>query len=858
MRTLLSFGMAYCHIRTGLGRVALSILAIALGVALVVAVRLMNEAVLASFLDRIDQTVGRAALTVTGGEGTTFSEKVVQSIGALPGVDLAVPLVRSVAFPDDGSGELLTVFGVDLTNEAAVRVYRAAESSTDVVEDVLVFLSQPDSIVLGREFALSRWLDVGSTLSLVTPTGVRTFTVRGLLDAEGPARTLGGRLAVMDLYAAQRAFTADGQVSQIDLVLGNGVAVEAVKATVAAMLPAGLTVEEPEFRKDVVRKTIGGFQVMLTAFSILAVLTGLVMCYSRLGAIFEARTWEIGLLRSVGLRQSIVFGELLKESLLLGAMGTAVGLLLGMAIAHYGMPIAARTFSLSFRTPVVPAEQLTRADAMVLGAGVGLLAAVLAALVPALRLARKEPVAALRMRGRDMPFSPRGHGGIMALALVLLSVGLIAWQQISDIASLGLITTVALAVAAGAGAGPIVQHGARWLTVLWRSVFGVMGEFAGGHLREQARRVSMTVATLGLGLGAVLMFGLLAWSAERSVVAQLSSSFKADLVVSSPFASAGYRKAPLSERVVSALEAVPGVVLVAGERTVDLQYGSGGQLPVLKGYDAQGFIDTRGRGWPLESGALPEALALVARGDAVLVTSSFAHRFGARPGQTLDITSPSGPVKLSVAGVTTASPEAAVIMSRNRYRISWNDPSVDLVHVALAPGTDRETTRTTIMQRLNTTYRVRTWSGAELVDYFAGQMRQAFSVLYLLVAITFLLILAGIGDTLATGVIERTREFAMLRAVGLHRAHLFTIVMLEGMSVGLLGVALAILAGIALGFFWTAVQFPALVGWRMDVHFPTSFVAMATGLTLLICLVGSLLPSLRAAHLSVHEGLRNE
>src|SRR5262245_55686671 len=115
MRTALSLKMAYRHVRRTFGRMALSVLAVGLGASLVVAIRLMNTAVLESFLDAVDGLSGRAALSVTVPDGSSFPDTLVDTVAAVPGVELAVPLVSGVAFPDDGSGELLTVHGVDFT-----------------------------------------------------------------------------------------------------------------------------------------------------------------------------------------------------------------------------------------------------------------------------------------------------------------------------------------------------------------------------------------------------------------------------------------------------------------------------------------------------------------------------------------------------------------------------------------------------------------------------------------------------------------------------------------------------------------------------------------------------------------------
>jgi putative ABC transport system permease protein len=856
MRTLLSLKMAFDHVRAGFGRMALSVLAIALGVALVVAVRIMNDSVLASFLDTVDEMVGRAALTVTAGEGLTFAEEVAEKVSAVPGVKLAVPLVRSVAFPDDGSGDLLTVHGVDITNEAAVRVYHRSEEPQKVIDDVAVFLMKPDSVLIGREFAAQRRLRVGSPLELVTPRGLQRFTVRGILEPQGVARTLRGRLVVMDLFAAEDAFTAPGQISQIDVLLAEGATVESTKAAVATVLPAGLRVEEPGLRKDVIRKTVGGFQGMMTAFGFLAVLAGFVICYSRLGAIFEARTWEVGLMRAVGLRRAVVFTELLKESLLLGAAGVAVGIPLGAVVGHFGLPFLATATALNFQLPVSAATSELSAEVFVVGAAIGLSAAVLAAVLPALRLARKQPVAALTMRGRAMPAATRRIGAALGLGALAATGGLILWQHMSGISVLGNLTTVLIALAACVLAGPLVSHGSSSLMSTLRHLFGPTGEFAAGHLGEHARPAALTVGTLGVGLGAVLMFGMLGFSFERTLVSQVSSRLHADLIVTSAFVSGGWVNAPLTGGLVDKLKAIPGVAVAAGAQVKNISYADG--TATIDAYDPICFRDDRLTQWRLAAGALPEALGSVAQGNAIMVTTSFAHTFNTRPGDTLRLDSPQGPQSLQVAGITSSDPKKAIIMSRTWFRSAWNDSLIMNVHIAVDEGVDPRIVQARIEGSLGEEYSLLVRSSAALIKYFASQARQAFSVFYLMEAITFLLVSMAIGDTLATGVVEHTREFGMLRAVGLRRSHLFGIVMLEGGAIGSLGLLLAAVAGLALGIFWVEVQFPAILGWKLDLHFPYAFALSAAGLTLLLCLAGSALPALRAARLAVPQALRYE
>jgi putative ABC transport system permease protein len=145
-----------------------------------------------------------------------------------------------------------------------------------------------------------------------------------------------------------------------------------------------------------------------------------------------------------------------------------------------------------------------------------------------------------------------------------------------------------------------------------------------------------------------------------------------------------------------------------------------------------------------------------------------------------------------------------------------------------------------------------------ILDYWASQARKAFSVQYVMAAIAMLLVLIGVGDTLAASVVARTREIGMMRAVGMPRSSVVRIVVLEGFAIAVFGLLLAGAIGLALGVFWVEVQFPAFLGWGLRLHVPLGSVLLAVIATFVLCLAGALLPSLRAARMPVTVALRNE
>jgi putative ABC transport system permease protein len=306
-----AFRLPLAFLRSNYGRLALTIAALAAGVALVCAIELVNRSVLHAFEDVIDTMAGRASLQVSAGNSGFFPEEVADRVSTIEGVEIAVQAVGATAFLADDSGELLTIHGVDITNDAAVRVYEASDARGTRLNDPLTFLNRPDSVMLTNAFAKRRGLKVGDGLELETPVGRQRFVIRGLLDPHGIARVHGGNLAVMDLFAAEQAFTHPGLINRLDVVVRRDADVALVQREIAAILPAGLTVDRPTQRKADLHRVMQSMQVILRAIAIFALGASFLIAFIRLATFFDDRTWQSGVMRAVGVRLGAVRWELM-------------------------------------------------------------------------------------------------------------------------------------------------------------------------------------------------------------------------------------------------------------------------------------------------------------------------------------------------------------------------------------------------------------------------------------------------------------------------------------------------------------------------------------------------------------------
>jgi putative ABC transport system permease protein len=854
----LNFRMPLRFLRGSYSRLALTVIALACGVGLVCAIDLVNRAVLRAFVEVIDTMAGRAALQVSAGEGGLFPEEVAATVAAVPGVELAVPVVSATAFTADESGELLTVHGVDITNEAAVRVYEGSEGSGPGLQDPLTFLNDPGAVMLTHEFSSRKGLTVGDSIDIETPTGRRRFTIRALLAPKGIARVHGGNLAIMDLYAAEAAFARPGFVNRVDVVVKREYNVAHVREGIGAILPAGLEVKQPVQRKADLHKVMQSIQAVLQAVALLGLMAAFLIAFNRLATVFDQRTWQLAVIRAAGVRTRVVWRELVKESLFLGTCGVGLGILLGVGLARLLLPLIATTTALSSKL-IMPATEVTvQLSSLGVAVALGLGSAVLAALIPARRAARVAIARALQSRGAEQP---KASGRSIWVARVVCWLGAaiaVFMHLVRGTPEWGLVASAGIVIAVALTARPLLDVLSSPTLAALNPLGNPTGRFALATLGRNPRRAALTIATLGVGFGAVLWLWVLAQSFERSVVNTMPGVLRGDLAVSSTHVGTGFVEAPIDDAVLDELRAVDGVDAVVGNQATDWQYGGG---PIaINAFDPAYFTDPRFREWPLIGPRLPDVWEAVNRGEAVLISTNFALHLDAHVGDEIALDTPRGLVRLRVAGMMAdfLSPRGTLAISREVYKRQWNDSHIVHALVRTAPGADIAAVRVAIAGALGHKYSLKILSLDETVEWFVTQVRKAFSAVYLLAGMVMVVVLVGVADTLAASVFERTRELGVLRAAGLARRRVRRVILTEGLALAALGLLLAGAGGLALGVLWVKATFPYMLGWVLELHIPYAQLALLAATAIAVCAGAALLPANRAAHLDPAAALRYE
>jgi putative ABC transport system permease protein len=836
---------------------ALTVGAIACGVALVCAFDVASRGAVHAFEEVVETMAGRAALQVTAGDGGLFPEEVAARVAEVPGVETALPVLQATAAVGDGAErDTLVVHATDLTSDAAQKVYGM---QTVVLEDALVLLAHDDSIVLTNPFAARHRLALGDRVELVVPGGRRAFTVRGLLEPAGLVQAFGGNVAVMDLYSAQPIFARQGLVTGVDVVVEPGADLASVTDAIAGVLPPGLSVVTPAQRRTDLHRVMRSLPVALDATGLFCLLAAFLIAFNRLSTVFEARTWQLGVMRALGIRRYVAWRELLKESLMIGAAGVVLGIPFGLGLGRLLLPVIATTAGLQHNLLVPEAALVVDATSIARAGLLGLVAAVLAAALPAWRASRVAPAATLRCQGTEQP-GPAARASQIALGATVVALGAAcATQTVDASAGPAIVATGLIAVATALAARPALGAlgGLVRLPGVRRAV-GPAAWFSVRNLLSAPRRTALALATVGVGLGAVVSSWTISASFQQSLVATLSETIRPDLIVTSAHVTAGYLEAPLDPQVIRELARVPGVIAIGGSRTIDWPFE--GERIAINATDPRYFTHRRGGRWPLLGARLANVWRHVASGDAVVVSSNFLMRFGTKVGDRIVLDTPRGPLAVRIGGVTAAfqSPAGTIEMSRALYRRYWRDHRVNRIGIYVDSAVGVARVREGIAAGPAPVYELRVLSPGELIGHYASEVRRGFAPLFVLATMVLAVALLGVADTLAAGVLERRRQLGAMRALGVRRRSVTRMLLLEAAMLGSIGFVLATVSGLAMGMLWVKRTLPQLLGFCCELYFPTREVPVFGVITVAVCVAAALLPVRWAARLRPQEALRYE
>ncbi|MFE6234364.1 ABC transporter permease [Cellulosimicrobium sp. NPDC057862] len=877
-------------VRAHVVRFVLSVLAVTLGVAFVVGTFAFRGMLSSTFDDIIATTLTadvyvRGSQEVTGdaagpggggggngfaGDRTLVPADLAADVEAVDGVARAVPDVSGpvVLVAADGTavvttGPPSTAFSIDPEDPSLTLLDGAWPAAGE--------------IVLEQSAAETAGLTTGDETTVVLGGEPTPVTVSGVFGIEAAAA--GAVLVGIDGETAREEYAPDGMVPQLSVwssQTSGDVDEDALAERVGDVLPDGAEAVTGEQARaeasEAVEEVLGFVETFLLVFAAIALFVGAFIIANTFAMSVRERLRELALLRALGASPGQVFTSVLVQALVVGLVGGGLGVLAGaglVRVIRWGLALAGMEFS--GRVPL-------GAPQVVAAVGLGAVVSVLAAVLPARRAAAIPPVQAMRDDvAPDRGTGVRAVGGIVLVAAGAGVLWLAAflgssvadaptgWAWVDDLSPRVLLGVGAGLVLVGVLVGsPAVARGV--LTVLaWPLVVALrpLGRLARGNVTRNPRRTASTAGALLIGMALVSVTGVIAASTQASVRSIVENEVRADLVVDSA-------TLVVPEGAVEAVTATPGAAVVdtvrlglapvatvstSGTGSSGSDDGSGGGE--ARGTDVAGvpagFFDTA-----LDPVALAgDPTATLEAGDAVVHRRTARER-GWEVGDTLRLGEGPAAVEARVGAVIDSQLVGTGILVRDDVFdavVPAAQASVRIVYVSAAEGAtaaEVEDLRTALTTAVEPFLVVTVLDREDTASAFADQVNQVLVILYALLALSIVIALLGIVNTLALSIIERTREIGLLRAVGLGRLQLAGVIAIESVLTAVYGTVLGVATGIGIG--------AALPGVLADeglstLAVPWGQVLAILGVAVVIGLVASVWPAIRAARLPVLDAV---
>jgi putative ABC transport system permease protein len=844
-RLILFYRLIVCALLAEPVRTSLTVLAIALGVAVVLAIDLAGTAAAGSFHSSLETLMGDNDLEITATGG--IAEKVVGTLAALPYALRISPRLEDYATVIN-SKQTLPLIGLDLIAEANHQADESGALSITQSEDALKYLGASDSIWVGASLGSKP----GDRVQLLINDRVYTFTVRGTYpDASGNAAAM-----VLDIGAAQRVLGRLGRVDRILLKVPQSVGPEEWGKRLKAVIPPGVEIRPSGAGTHENRRMLAAFRWNLRLLSYIALIVGAFLIYNTISISVVRRRAEIGIVRALGASRSSVLAAFVGEAACFGLIGALIGLLLGRLMASGAVKLMGATVQALYVSSR-PGPIALNSAAVVLAIFVGVGVAMASAYSPAHEASLVPPVEAMARGRRE--YTARVHKRRdFWIALVFVAAGAAAARGpavaakplLGYLAALLLIVASALAIPAMIDA---VTHFSSWSL---KRALGMEALLASRSLSASLLRTSVLVGALSTAIAMMTSVGIMVGSFRETVVAWMADQLPADLYVRSAGGPAADRHPTLSLQVADRIAQLPGVAGIDRMREYEISYEGtpatlgGVELNILRSYHSADFLSGR---------ATKEVLSELRGTDAVIVSEPFANKHHLRAGDV--ITLPLGEARQSFRVVDVyydySSERGSVLMDRVTLLRYIPDPQPSSLAVYVAPGTPPETVRAEIDQASAGT-RVLVFSDRDLRGEALRIFDRTFAITYALEAVAVIVAVMGVAGALLALVIDRRREYGLLRFLGAGAHQIRKLILIESGLIGLLST----LAGVALGFALSLILVYVInkqsFGWTIRFHWPVAVLLGALGVVFVATVLAGLYPAQVAVRLNPVEVVHEE
>jgi putative ABC transport system permease protein len=874
-------------------RTFLSLVGIALGVAVVLAISLATHTALTQFKETADLISGKANLEICPSSEPLLDQSCLEQIRWLWTIGgKFTPIINENVTLNDKDKTMVQLLGIDMLADPDFKNYAnekssknqtakantktalseistiSPEKSTSVAQlpekqssiskqNTDINALDKDACLIGARLAHDKQLKIGDTFEVIVNEKSYLLTVAQILSPEGIGSVSTGNTVVVDLITAQNLLNIPGKVSQVEIIIPEPEKTwQPVKQQLENELPPGVRVQQPQRRATQIDKMTRSFQYNLLALTFIALLVGMFLIYNTMTISVIRRRSEIGTLRALGLSRLTIITLFAFEALWFGIVGSSAGLILGIAFAQGALTAVAATFQHFYVNQ--PLEHINCApEPLLLAFFLGVLATLLASLAPAIEAARIAPAEASKRASNETKTIHTSKtlalGAILSFvlgAIATMAPPIFGFPVFGYLAAFLWISSCSLIMP------DLLQQFLPAVAVLSHRLGLPEARLAARSLQGALGRTSVVSASLMIGIAMMVSLAIMIGSFRQTVLTWVEQTLKADLWVQTVARASGSNFARMQADTLTKIRLIDGVVAVDGFVEYPIEYKgeptnlAAADLDVVTKYGNLKF--TSG-----ETGA--EIYKNMGINDCI-ISETFAIRKNVKRGQLITLETPNGILPSKVQGVyyDYASDLGYIVISRKAFFKYFKDESISNCAVYISPDKDAYTIRNAIFSKLGNDKYLSIQTTRDLRQQAIKVFDRTFSVTYALHTIAIIVAMLSITNALFALTLESRRDFGILRYLGASAGQLRNVVLVQAGLLGLIGNA----AGIVLGFLLSMILIYVInrqsFGWTIQLSLPLSFLFQSSVLVMTTAVLAGLWPANLAAMTQAPKVIREE
>ena len=820
--------------------ILLSILGVAIGVAVVVSVDIANTSAQRAFELSLESVTGKATHQVIGGP-MGIDEDVYVEFKLEFGEVASSPVVEGYVVLE---GETLQLLGVDVFSDSCYSEYPSGIDS----EVMLSLLLEPATVLMAEKTAERMGISAGDTITVSVGGEEKAVRVVGFVG-QGEGSTIDGVVAA-DIATAQEVLGRTGYIDSINLILPDD---EALLASIVEWLPEGATIVSTEARNESTLQMTEAFSVNLTAMSLLALLVGMFLIYNTMTFSVLQRRGLIGSLRVLGVTRREIFTEVLIEAAVIGFIGTSLGVLLGILLGQGMVRLVLRTVNDLYFVLTV-STFLVSGGVIVKGMLLGVATSIVAAFVPALEAASSRPqVVRFRSVVESLAHRLLPYISLAGVLMVAASFAILFLSGKSVIA--GFVSLFMLVIGFALCIPVMVEFISRRVGSLMGRRAGALSKMAATGISGSISRTGTAIAALAVAISVVLGMGIMIDNFRGTVEQWLNQGFQGNIYVTTTSDVSQRSENPLPEDIVAGIMAMDGIEAIKTMKTIYVEADNG-----LVEVHAINTIEQGKQEYRFKEGNETQAWSSFEKGESVFVSEPYAYKNDISLGDSVSLLTEEGWQQFTVSGIyyDYSTDQGIVLISQIIYTQYWHDSAISSMSLYLEEGVDKEAMMAAVRAAVDGEPGVMVRDNVDLRQAGLDVFDQTFLITRVLEFLAVIVAFVGILSTLMAYQLEKVKEIGVLRATGITPRQVWGITSLQTGFMGAISGLLAIPLGIVMAVILILIINIRSFGWSMQMTITSGSILEALAIAIGAALLASIYPAWRMSRISPAEALREE